>query len=164
MLLFGTTFLFEKSISVPVYPQTVEKVKLEPFLSQYITIEDPVNSEGVSVLEILANYTVVDKSLLGSAVNAKLTVFESDGGPTPIKVSNYPNGFFLNEEGFITFNSVIDESADSVTATVFITDFEGITKLSNTIDLTEPLNEDEDQESILRIEDGTLAVLSEGEN
>ncbi len=77
-------------------------------------------------------------------------------------LSKYPNPTLVIYS--LTFNSVIDESVDSVTANVFITDLDGITKLSNTIDLTEPLNEDEDQESILRIEDGTLAVLNEGEN
>ena len=97
---------------------------------------------------------------MGPAVNAKLTVFDSDGDSAPIKVSDYPDGFFLDEDGLIVFNSVIDDSPDSVTANVVITDLEGKTKLSNTINLTEEFNNDEDQESILKLENGRLAVLN----
>ena len=161
LIFAGSTFLIDNSIHSYVSAQIDDRVKLEPFMSQFITRYDPIKSDRVSVLEVLANYTVFDKSLLGSAVNAKLNIFASDGDSSAIKVSNYPKGFFLSEEGIITFNSVIDNPPDSVIANVFITDFEGTTKLSNTISLTEPFNDDEDQESILRIEDGRLAVLNE---
>jgi hypothetical protein len=54
------------------------------------------------------------------AVNAKLTVFDSDGDSAPMKVSSYSNGFFLDEEGFIVFNAVIDDSPDTVVANVLL--------------------------------------------
>lgn len=117
-----------------------------------------------NVLEVLANYTVNDKSLLGTTVNAKLNVFPLNGYASPIKISDYPNGFFLSESGFISFNSVIDDDIDGVSANIVITNFEGTNQLSNDISLTAPFNDDEDQESILRIEDGKLVVLEDENN
>jgi len=160
ILFVGSVFSLENSNYNFVYSQTEEKVKLEPFMSQFITRYDPVKSDRANVLEIIANYTLSDKSLMGSAVNAKLTVFDSNGDSAPLKVTDYPDGFFLEEEGLIVFNSVIDDSPDSVAANVVITDLEGKAKLSNGINLTEEFNNDKDQESILRLEDGRLAVLN----
>ena len=114
ILFVGSAFLLENANDKSIYSQTEEKAKLEPFMSQFITRYDPVKSARVNVLEIIPNYTLNDTSLFGLAVNAKLTVFDSDGDSAPIKVSSYSNGFFLDEEGFIVFNSVIDDSPDTV--------------------------------------------------
>ena len=45
ILFVGSAFLLENSNYNLVYSQTEEKVKLEPFMSQFITRYDPVKSD-----------------------------------------------------------------------------------------------------------------------
>jgi hypothetical protein len=138
ILIVGSLFLAEKSIDKYVFAQSEDKVSIEFNAAQFFP-----ETEDNNLLEIVLDYKTNDPSLIDSTINGVMQVFAPNG--TLLKVSSYPNGIGITDSGKIPFKtSFIDDSLNSVTANLTLTDLAKTETISNTVETTIPFNNDED--------------------
>ncbi len=157
VLFIGSFFLFEKSTNMYVIAQSKDKVSLEFSESQFFPYTEDRN-----LLEILVDYKTNDLSLVDSTINGVMQVFAPDG--TLLKTTSYPNGFTITDFGIIGFRtSFMDDSLNSVTTNITLTDLEKTEVISNTVQTTVPFNDDEDLELLITPQ-GLSSAISNNAN
>jgi len=141
ILVIVSCFSFEISIDA-VFAQNGEKVSIEFSDTQFTPESDDTN-----LLEVIVEYKTIDPSLIGSTINGVMHTYAPNG--TQIKTSSYLNGFSISDSGKMPFKTpIMDNSINSVNVNVTLTDLEKTETLSNTIDTTVQLNDDEDLEPL----------------
>ncbi|MDN5847687.1 MAG: hypothetical protein L0H53_15590 [Candidatus Nitrosocosmicus sp.] len=143
MLVVGSFYLFEESANINVYAQNEDKVSLAFSEAQFFPYTEDRN-----LLEIMVDYKTNDLSLIDSTINGEMLVFSPDG--ILLKSTSYPEGFIITDEGKIGFRtSIMDDSLDSVTANIKLTNLEETEAISNSIQITVPFNDDEDLDLLI---------------
>ncbi|MFI5406562.1 MAG: FxLYD domain-containing protein [Nitrososphaerales archaeon] len=90
-------------------------------------------------------------------------MFSPDG--TLLKSTSYPTGFTITDSGKIGFrSSFLDDSLNSVTANITLTDLEKTEAISNTVQTTVPYNDDEDLELLIPNPQGLGSTNSNNAN
>jgi hypothetical protein len=95
--------------------------------------------------KILVDYETNDSNLIDKRINGVLEITDMDGNE--IKTTSYPDGFSITGSGIIQFaSSIDDEDIDTVSLKVYLTTIEEDQQISNIINTTVSLDEEENNE------------------
>jgi hypothetical protein len=97
----------------------------------------PLTSAEGNQVRVGVNYTTLNNTLIGNAINAVMKVYAPN--TTAIKSTSFPNGIIANSSGTTEIKTtIIDNSTQNVTAVVQFTDASKTVPLSNPVQI--PLN------------------------
>ena len=97
----------------------------------------PLTSAEGNQVRVGVNYTTLNSTLIGNAINAVMKVYAPN--TTAIKSTSFPNGIIANSSGTTEIKTtIIDNSTQNVTAVVQFTDASKTIPLSNPVQI--PLN------------------------
>jgi len=156
--IIGSFFMNSNGMIDDAYSQSEEKMTIELNQAQFIPVTDSTHQ-----VEIAVDYTLNDLSLYDSKINGVLQTYAPGG--TLLKTASYPDGFSITDSGIIFFStSLTDESIQSVTANITLTDLEKTETISNTLSTTIPFNDEEGQERLINKISSSNQELSDAIN
>ena len=82
---------------------------------------------------LILAYKTNDPTLIDSKINAVGTIYDPEGNE--IAKISYPNGFTIQDKGFIMFSKGLNEQISSARINVHLTDLDKEEQLSNELEI-----------------------------
>ncbi len=120
--------------------QSAEEINISVDSTNFAPLTLDPNS---NQLKVIVAYETVDPQLVNTKINGVMEVIAENG--TLVKISSFPNGFDLAENGRIQFaSSFTDDSMQSATANIVLMDLNKTDVLSNAVTTEVALNQTDD--------------------